>query len=257
VPNEELDGIVTAKNFSICLSTPPENSGILPFFQCIDAGMEGPHSFYHPRLGGAWGGGADASICAEKQRGLSLSDVITGCMKCPEQCTPGEECVCQRDEEVCTATNTAGSGVKWPMQPEGDSMTCETCKDGILGAVGDAWDTASSPNDPSFVFHHVNVDRLFTEWQQRWAGTASSGYPYSGFPATGMCLGHNLGDVISERDPFEGLLLHQDDSDVITNAKLLEATVPNQNSLYTYDTLLGERPLTIPKFTDIDSMIAV
>jgi hypothetical protein len=257
VPNEELDGIVTKKNFSICLSTPPENSGVMPFFECIDAGMEGPHSFYHPWLGGAWGGDADASICAEKQRGLSLSDVITGCMKCPEHCTAGEECTCHRDEEVCTQTNLSGSCVHWPMQPDGDCMTCDNCKDGILGAVGDAWDTASSPNDPSFVFHHVNVDRLWMEWQQRWAGISSSGYPYSGFPSTGMCLGHNLADVISERDPFEGFLLLQNHSDVITNAKLLEATVPNENVLYTYDTLLGEQPLTIPMSRDVGLVVSV
>jgi hypothetical protein len=257
VPNEEVDGIVTEKNFSICLSTPPEDSGVMPFFSCIDAGMEGPHSFYHPWLGGAWGGGA-ASVCAEKQRSLSLSDLITGCMKCPEHCTPGEECVCQRDEEVCMETTTSGSCVKGAMQPEGECLTCgDTCKDGILGAVGDAWDTASSPNDPSFVFHHVNVDRLYTEWQQRWAATGTSGYPYSGFPTTGMCVGHNLGDVISERDPFDGLLLLQNHSNVITSAELLEATVPNENSLYTYDTLIGDRPLTIPKLSDVGSVISV
>lgn len=258
VPNEELDGIVTKKNFSICLSTPPENSGIMPFFECIDAGMEGPHSFYHPWLGGAWGGGEDAGICAEKQRALSLSDIKTGCMKCPEQCTLGEKCVCQRDEDACKEAITSGSCVKSPMQPDGDCLTCDSCKDGILGAVGDAWDTASSPNDPSFVFHHVNVDRLWMEWQQRWAETGSdTGYPYSGFPATGMCLGHNLGDVISERDPFEGLVLLQNHSDALTNAMVLEATVPNENKLYTYDTLLGERPLTIPKSSAVGSVVFV
>jgi len=256
VKNEELDGIVTEKNFSICLSTPPENSGVLPFFTCIDSGMDGPHSFFHPWLGGAWGGGADASVCAEKQRSTSMSDLITGCMKCPEHCNPGEECLCQRDEAVCAETIASGSCVKAPMQPEGDCLTCEDCKDGVLGAVGDAWDTATSPNDPSFVFHHVNVDRLWMEWQQRWAETDSSGYPYSGFPETGMCVGHNLGDVISERDPFEGALLLQNHSNVITNAELMEATVPNKNSLYTYDTLLGERPLTIPKYVD-DSVISI
>jgi hypothetical protein len=95
------------------------------------------------------------------------------------------------------------------------------------------------------------------EWQQRWAGTGSSGYPYSGFPATGMCLGHNLGDAISERDPFEGLLLLQNHSEVITNAELLDATVPNENSFYTYDTLLGERPLTIPKLSDVGAVVYV
>jgi len=257
VPNEDLDGIVTKTNFTICLRTPPENSGVMPFFECIDAGMEGPHSFYHPWLGGAWGGDADASVCAEKQRGLSLSDVITGCMKCPENCTPGEECVCQRDEDVCEDAINSGSCVKGPMQPDGDCLTCDSCKDGILGAVGDAWDTASSPNDPSFVFHHVNVDRLWMEWQQRWAGTSTSGYPYSGFPATGMCIGHNLNDVISERDPFEGTLLFENNSNVITNAKLLEATLPHENSLYTYDTVLGERPLTIPKSSNAGSVVLI
>jgi hypothetical protein len=254
VPNEELEGIVTAKNFSICLSTPPENSGILPFFKCIDAGMEGPHSFFHPWLGGAWGGGNDASVCADKQRPPSMSDLITGCMKCPETCVPGEECVCQRDEAVCEQKRNSGTCVKDPMHPDGDCMTCETCGDGQLGAVGDAWDTASSPNDPAFVFHHVNVDRLYMEWQQRWADTPTSGYPFSGFPSTGMCVGHNLADVISERDPFEGSLLGRDDADVLTHAELLKATVPNENTLYTYDTLLGEQPLTIPRLSDAISV---
>jgi hypothetical protein len=39
VPNEEVDGIVTEKNFSICLSTPPEDRGFMPLISCIYAGM--------------------------------------------------------------------------------------------------------------------------------------------------------------------------------------------------------------------------
>jgi hypothetical protein len=133
-------------------------------------------------------------------------------------------------------------------------LTCDACDDGVLGAVGDAWDAASSPNDPSFIFDHVNVDRLWMEWQQRWEHSASAGYPYSGFPTTGMCVGHNLGDVISERDPFECTLISTNSTEVLTSAMLLEATFPNNNQLYTYDSLIGEVALTIPKLESPEYM---
>jgi len=247
-PNDVVEGaVITASNYSICLATPPEDSGMLPFFNCLDAGAQGPHSFYHHWLGGAWGGDEDPFTCAKKQLPDSLADLVTGCLKCPKHCRHGEQCACWRDEVVCEKVLREGTCVKRPMDPDGDCVTCDACGDGVLGAVGDAWDTASSPNDPSFIFSHVNVDRLWMEWQQRWEHSASAGYPYSGFPTAGMCVGHNLKDVISERDPFERTLIGANSTAALTNAMLMDATLPNANHLYTYDSLIGEVALTIPK----------
>lgn len=254
-PNEVIQGgMITKNNFSICLATPPADSGIFPFYECIHAGFAGPHSFYHHWLGGAWGGDEDPFLCSDKQKPASVADLVTGCLKCPEHCSPGEPCVCWRDEAVCHELRQKGTCTKSPMLPEGACLTCDACDDGVLGAVGDAWDAASSPNDPSFIFDHVNVDRLWMEWQQRWEHSASAGYPYSGFPTTGMCVGHNLGDVISERDPFECTLISTNSTEVLTSAMLLEATFPNNNQLYTYDSLIGEVALTIPKLESPEYM---
>jgi hypothetical protein len=74
-PNEVIEGaVITANNYSICLATPPEDSGMLPFFSCLDAGAQGPHSFYHHWLGGAWGRGVATKILshAPRSRGLTL-----------------------------------------------------------------------------------------------------------------------------------------------------------------------------------------
>lgn len=241
---ESTDDLVTWKNWSICRAEPPADAGLMPFFDCIDHAMAGVHSFYHPWLGGAWG--ASDGNCAAKQRPPSLADVVTGVMVCPP-CIVGEDCRCHRNESAFQALNASDTCNKMPMNPNGPCNTCGSdCADGELGACGDPWDAASSANDPSFLFHHVNVDRLFMEWQLRWNSSAFSYLPYSGFPKTGMCSGHNLHDVASDRDPFYGFVLKGSYSGRLTNEEILAATVPNSNPLYTYDSLRGERQMDLP-----------
>jgi hypothetical protein len=246
---ETTDVLVTTEDWSTCRAEPPADAGVTPFFDCIDHALGGVHSFYHPWLGGAWG--ASDGNCAAKQRPPALADIVTGVLVCP-QCTVGEECRCYQNETALQVLNASGTCNKMPMDPTGPCNTCGSdCADGELGACGDPWDSASSANDPSFLFHHVNVDRLFMEWQLRWKFSASSNLPYSGFPEHGMCHGHNLHDVTSDRDPYYGSILFGSDAGRLTNADILAATVPNDNQLYTYDSLIGEREMDLPPLDHI------
>jgi hypothetical protein len=230
--------MVSVEKWQKCVDLNPE-AGLVDFFLCLD---HGPHGFYHPWLGGAWG--ASDGNCGSKQKSDSLADVVTGCMVCPK-CEPGEPCLCHRNETACTYLNETNTCTKSPLAPDGLCQTCgANCADGELGANGDPWDVATSANEPSFVFHHANVDRLFSEWALNWRSSNSSPLPFSGWPTEGLCQGHNLHDVISERYPFFGSLLGwtgEDASRRLTIADMLAATVPNENSFYVYDTLMGDR----------------
>ena len=243
----------SVQNWTTCLDT---GSSFFNFFDCIDHGMGGVHSFAHRWLGGAWG--ASDGNCAFKQDGPAIADTISGCLVCPA-CSAGDgadarPCVCARNESACAlaAAGAAaacqrypgGDGHEWA--PEGPCSSCPQCADGELGANGDFWDGATSPNDPVFWFHHPNVDRLFMEWQLRWGRGARAALPlpHSGFPEAGFCPGHNRGDVISATDPFLASLVGASGAAgavPLTHAALLEATIPLGSAPYTYDTLIGER----------------
>jgi len=231
-----------AADWDRCFQIDPDEKGMMHFFDCAN---KGPHGFYHPWLGGMWG--AKDGKCSAKQSSRATSDIYKGCLVCP-RCQPGEECLCQRNESRCQELLETKTCVRDPIS--GECMTCgEDCADGELGANGDGYDTASSPNDPLFVFHHANVDRLLAEWQLRVQYSPHAPLPFSGWPTEGMCQGHNLHDVISERDPYFGSLLGWTGEAVhkrLTVADLLEATAPGMNSFYTYDSLVGEANLTIP-----------
>mmetsp|Transcript_138529 Transcript_138529/g.244731 ORF Transcript_138529/g.244731 Transcript_138529/m.244731 type:complete len:464 (+) Transcript_138529:72-1463(+) len=251
--SSSICGVHTNTTFSIanwttCLTKPKAFSD---FLNCIDAGMGGVHSFAHRWLGGAWG--ASDGYCAKKQDNPSIADRMSGCMVCP-QCKAGEACRCHRNETACAQASASGmcqrrpGGEHHPWDPKGPCLTCPECIDGELGAAGDFWDAATSPNDPVFWFHHPNVDRLLMEWQLRWKDAPQTPLPHSGYPESGHCGGHNLHDVMSESDPFHGSLLGWTGNAALLplrNQDILEATVPLQNSPYTYDTLMDERKRTI------------
>jgi hypothetical protein len=103
------------------------------------------------------------------------------------------------------------------------------------------------------------------EWQLRNAAGNGTPLPHSGFPTDGHCAGHTLHDIMSETDPFAAALVvgwpaaetagSPDPAHraawararrPMTNAELLDATVPLANAPYTYDTLIGARAPTLP-----------
>jgi len=223
-----------AAQWNQCYEMEPNSNGILDFSRCADPG---PHGFYHPFIGGAWG--AKDGHCLDKQDSRVASDVYKGCIICAE-CQRGEECLCHRNETRCAELLTTRTCTKDPIS--GECMTCgQTCADGQFGATGDGYEVSGSPNDPLFLFHHANVDRLLVEWQLRVKYSQHAPLPFSGFPTTGMCKGHNLNDVISERDPFFGSLLGWQGRAAekrLTSADLLEATTPGSNGFYTYDSVV-------------------
>lgn len=207
---------------------------------CLD---KGPSGFAHLWLGGVWG--AEDGNCRAKQAHGSIADRVSGCMACPP-CRVGEDCRCHRNETACAAANATGICQRHPCsrwdegRPLGPCLTCPLCADGDLGSAGDYYDAATSPNDPIFWFHYLNVDRLFMHWQVAKSGSPQAPLPYSGFPTKGLCPGHLLPDVMSSSDPFTGAILGWTGKHFnlpLTNADLLEGTVPFESSPYTYDTL--------------------
>ena len=116
--------------------------------------------------------------------------------------------------------------------------------------TGDFWDGCTSPNDPFFWVHHANVDRFFTHWQLLADSTnESAALPFSGFPETGHCEGHNRGDVVSELSGFTASLLQPlgapaaKSTRQLTHADILQGTDPRTTMDWTYDTLPADAHL--------------
>lgn len=91
---------------------------------------------------------------------------------------------------------------------------------------GDYFDTAAAVNDPVFVLHHANVDRIFWSWQQHHKDIA----PYYSFPdddsePQGTSLFHH----VAPGAPFL-----DSNGEPISNADVLSMQVP-----YTYDEAVG------------------
>lgn len=77
--------------------------------------------------------------------------------------------------------------------------------------VGASMGPGTSPNDPVFFLHHCNVDRIWSNWQQR--------YPYSNYePQAGGPTGHNVNDPMF---PWDGVATQ----DTVTPQDVL--TLPN------------------------------
>ena len=234
---EDVGDTVSPAEWETCLNT---TSTFLRMFDCIDAGMQGLHSFAHRWLGGAWG---TVAGCDAKQDGPTIADVLSGCLACDRG-----SWTCARNETRCAEVDASEKCMRYPggdghpyVLDDGSLAPCQHCGDacesdgGHLGAAGDFWDGCTSPNDPIFWLHHANVDRFFATWQVRVGASLGN---YSGFPTEGLCPGHNLHDVISELDPFPPSLVRASGSAPLTNAQLLEATDPRDAASYVYDTLL-------------------
>jgi len=101
--------------------------------------------------------------------------------------------------------------------------------------IGDFVDQSTSPNDPIFMFHHVNMDRYLMEWQLRHYDES----PYYKYPTNGFQTGVNLDDVISPEAPFTKLLFADDSigdgpytiRDIWDGTSIVDA-------VYTYDTIV-------------------
>merc|ERR1712154_401186 len=101
--------------------------------------------------------------------------------------------------------------------------------------IGDFVDQSTSPNDPIFMFHHVNMDRYLMEWQLRHYDDS----PYYKYPTSGYQTGLNLDDVVSPEAPFTKLLFAKDSigdgpytiRDIWDGTNIVDA-------VYTYDTVL-------------------
>ena len=136
-------------------------------------------------------------------------------------------CVCTCARPDCTC-----SGL-WTGNPE---LELTIVDPEYVQVVGDMYDPISSPNDPAFMFHHVNMDRYFTAWQARYADQAGDlwGYPRADRDGgEGYCGPHLLDSVVNPHAPFVGLLEGHDGPYTPRDVLLLTPDV----SPYVYDTL--------------------
>ncbi|KNC87314.1 hypothetical protein SARC_00556 [Sphaeroforma arctica JP610] len=130
-----------------------------------------------------------------------------------------------------------------------------------LGVNGDFRDAATSINDPFFLFHHTNIDRLFMQWQMSALNADSDqdasdvmyGFPTHppskqetdlGFTVYDVCW--EIDNTISPNFPFYENDLFGEGNDAhstsgkgktYTNRDILRFTGPG-NSIYTYDTTM-------------------
>jgi hypothetical protein len=106
--------------------------------------------------------------------------------------------------------------------------------------MGDFWDPATSPNDPLFIFHHVNIDRskfrfnkVNMEKRKDWYG-----YPLKStsclWPNPCAQTGTGLHDIVSGLWPFRGSLIGLDKESLTHADVACHLDVFSAN--YTYDT---------------------
>jgi hypothetical protein len=91
----------------------------------------------------------------------------------------------------------------------------------------------SSPNEPIFHLHHANIDRNFLQWQILNEANFEDDFTF-GYPTTGFCEGHNLGDILNSDYPFEGVLSGLSGPHTVED--VLRATHPRTIE-YTYSNL--------------------
>jgi hypothetical protein len=146
-------GGVNGSTWDACVAKPT----FLEFWDCFDAGIDGPHPFGHIWLGGAWG--AKDGNCAAKQLDTATAEIVAGCLVVPN-CTGKalEDCVLVRDDAACarmrepnaTCQRYGGGGSRPAYAPDAACKACPECADGQFGAAGDFWDGSTSTNDPIF-----------------------------------------------------------------------------------------------------------
>lgn len=181
---------------------------------CIDWSV---HGMAHFGVGGGWPRYADqpeppghiannaAPLCAsfygmvgqrgeDKVLGSYVYPVNAGCFACPDCAArdlPLRDCVCgcARDECACDGVWTGNrSYTEYVVDPK------------YVQVVGDMYDPISSPNDPVFFFHHVNMDRFFMAWQVAHPHLG----PHFDFPRAGRptdeayCAAHLLDGVLGD-----------------------------------------------------------
>merc|ERR1712129_324688 len=102
--------------------------------------------------------------------------------------------------------------------------------------IGDFLDQSTSPNDPIFMFHHVNLDRYLMEWQ---LNNYEQKVAYYNYPRDGYAEGINLDDVMAPDVPFTSLLFGVDSigDGPYTVREIWDGT-SIVDAVYTYDTVL-------------------
>lgn len=173
--------------------------------------------------------------------GTFVNPYALGCFKCPT-------CDIDKNSTDCMCEAKSLCGPLWTKLRTGNSFTDNPNKVRMAPPSyeqiqGDFGDIAGSPNDPIFVFHHGNVDRIFESWSKFY--TSSSGREnYYNFPKSGFAQGCNLDDIISSTNPFRNL--ESDSSNNPYTVKDLFDKFSFPNTPYTYDSIRmvrNQRPL--------------
>ena len=99
------------------------------------------------------------------------------------------------------------------------------------------YDPISSPNDPAFMFHHVNMDRFYMAWQE----THKDLGEYFGFPRAGRaeddcyCAAHLLDGTLGGDHPFTDVF--PDQKGVPLKPRDVFDRISFETASYEYDTL--------------------
>jgi hypothetical protein len=178
--------------------------------QNLDANIHGPA---HSSVAGSWrreGQTSDSPYCAQwygfippptsattdtnandpNRRyayGTFINPYALGCFQCPT-------CDIDRDPSDCMCKAKSMCGPIWTKLRTGDSSTDDPNMASLAPpefeqTQGDFGDIAGSPNDPLFVFHHGNVDRIFETWMKFYT-SSNARANYFNFPTSEFALGY-------------------------------------------------------------------
>ena len=122
--------------------------------------------------------------------------------------------------------------------------------------IGDMADVTSSPNDPIFWVHHMNMDRYWMFWKLIHYDERDD---YYGYYESGASTGGNLDDIMNEIDPF--IDIYYDESNTKLNNKgpytardIIDYT-DFLTSDYTYDTILDIiKPCDYDMYPDLNKL---
>merc|ERR1719499_647382 len=169
---------------------------------CSDTGI---HGFPHLLIGGAWPS-EQSPECKHHTHSLSqfLTETLPGYsyQYAPSvQCVaPVESCTMDQPETECAYTINSPTG-KCAGQYDHDKSVEETVLGPELMSIGgDFTDGQTSPNDPMFFAHHINMDRLYTLWEALHPDQLAT---YYGIPPGGTenyCSAGLLDAVVSPND---------------------------------------------------------
>ena len=153
------------------------------------------------------------------------------CMSCPSDCPLGDDI--DNNNERCKSCDTMNSDGSCTFGVYNLTYTTILNRANTEHIWGDFIDSATSPNDPMFFFHHINMDRYSYMWQLY----NYINEPYYNYPLYGWETGINLNDIASPERPFIGIFNEYPNNKELTYKDIFDST-SFINAEYAYDDLI-------------------